>query len=80
MHSLSKDFRVTSIILTLSLLTACGGGGSSSSPVSPTSLADTAPTTTETVLVKRGPVSGFGSVFIKGERFETDAETEVSET
>ena len=77
MYSLSKDFRVTSIILTLSLLTACGGGGSSSSPVAPTSLADTAPTTTETVLVKRGPVSGFGSVFIKGERFETDSETEV---
>ncbi len=65
------DTRIRSLVLSISLpllLTACGGGDSSSAPVAgPASgSATTGPST-----VKVGPITGFGSVFVDGERFET---------
>ena len=74
MYSLSKYFQVTSIIFTLIFLRACGGGGGSSSPVAENPQAAAVTTSAESVLVKRGPAS---SVFVDGERFETDSEREI---
>jgi hypothetical protein len=48
-------------------LAACGGGGSSSSTPQPA--AQSAP------VVSSGAITGFGSVFVNGVRFETSSAT-----
>ena len=70
-------WRITSIFMLLISLAACGGGGGGgSTPVSST----TPPPVTQPepipVEVKLGTVTGFGSIFINGIRYETDDDTE----
>lgn len=57
-------------------LGACGGGSSSSSAPESQPLANTTPTPTAAVIVvKSGVISGFGSVYIDGQRYQTDSST-----
>jgi hypothetical protein len=53
------------------LLVACGGGGGSSSPTTASTTTTVSTTPDEPGVVKMGPITGFGSVFVDGERFET---------
>lgn len=53
------------------LLAACGGGGGGSSPAATNPSTGLAATPGTPATVKVGPVTGFGSVFVNGERFET---------
>lgn len=50
-------------------LTACGGGGSSESPAQPP--ASEAPVPATTVGVTEGAITGFGSVYVNGQRYQT---------
>lgn len=73
------DFlRLIAIYMTVSVLVACGGGGGGSSGAVAPVAAAPAPTPVSSVptIVRQGPITGFGSVFISGTRFETGAETE----
>jgi hypothetical protein len=54
-------------------ITACGGGGGSSQPVAAAPTVPVAAVSDEPVVVKVGPITGFGSVFVDGERFETSS-------
>ncbi len=49
-------------------LTACGGGDSASSTAPPTTIAPPAPVTT----IVSGPITGFGSVIVNGQRYGID--------
>ena len=53
-------------------LAACGGGGSST-PTASGPAVPIASTPDNTVVVRVGPITGFGSVFVDGERFETSS-------
>jgi hypothetical protein len=70
-------WRFTSILLLLLSLVACGGGGGGGgTPVSsttppPVSQPDPVPTE-----VKLGTITGFGSIFVNGIRYETDDDTD----
>jgi len=54
-------------------LSACGGGGSTSTP--PSAVGPTPPVATTTVTFVTGAISGFGSVIINGVRYESDSAT-----
>ena len=64
--------KITLAILSTQLLYACGGSGDTSSnitPIPPT----TAPTIpTVSTVIKTGVITGFGSVYVDGQRFITD--------
>lgn len=64
MH-LAKSLLAVCIVASL---TACGGGSSSESPAPTPSLA---PPPTPTVGVTEGVISGFGSVYVNGQRYQT---------
>ena len=51
-------------------LISCGGGGSSSDSTS--SVAVTPPTPVSSSGFVSGPIDGFGSIIVNGERYETD--------
>jgi hypothetical protein len=55
------------------VMAACGGGGGGSSTPAATAPPPVASTPDEPVIVKVGPITGFGSVFVDGERFETSS-------
>lgn len=62
------------LILVTALLVSCGGGGSSSTQVPPP--ADTTPPPSNGIDrggVTRGVITGFGSIFVNGIRFDTSA-------
>ena len=54
---------------TLVALSACGGGGGSSAPVSAASAADSGGVTKD---LAQGTITGFGSVYIRGQKYDTD--------
>jgi hypothetical protein len=54
-------------------MAACGGGGGSSTPTASSPTVPVASTPDNPVVVKVGPITGFGSVFVDGERFETSS-------
>lgn len=55
-------------------MAACGGGGGSDpAPVAATTTPPAATTPDDPTIVKVGPITGFGSVFVNGERFETSS-------
>jgi Domain of unknown function (DUF5666) len=64
---LIKRFSIVLASLALTALAACGGGGSAN--VTP------APAGTATQVVVSGAITGFGSVFVNGVRFETSRAT-----
>jgi len=69
-----------SILLTAILafaLSACGGGGGGNGggvPVAAAPPAAAPPAADPPVVVKIGPITGFGSVYVDGERFETSSD------
>jgi hypothetical protein len=63
---------VLAILLPFGLI-GCGGGGGSSSPTASAPPAPVAAAPDEPTIVKIGPITGFGSVFVDGERFETSS-------
>ena len=64
--------KITLAIISSQLLYACGGGGDTSSNITPIppSTAPTSPTVS--TVIKTGVVTGFGSVYVDGQRFTTD--------
>ncbi|MEZ5551988.1 MAG: DUF5666 domain-containing protein [Pseudomonadales bacterium] len=70
--------RLTAICLTLTVVTACGGGGGSgnSAPAPVAATPAPAPVSSVPTVVRQGPITGFGSVFISGTRFETNGNTD----
>lgn len=69
---------ILSAFFSLSVLTGCGGGGSSSNPAPASAAPGNAPATGSSapdVDIIRGAITGFGSVYIGGERFTTDDAT-----
>ncbi len=65
-------------ILTTNLLASCGGGGGSQvdqdSPISTTPDTSTG-TTPPAIIIKTGFITGFGSIYIDGQRYLTDTST-----
>lgn len=68
--------RLLFLVLAGMTLSACGGGGSSNTPAAQLTTPPAPVAATGPVIVKIGPITGFGSVFVDGERFDT-ADTEV---
>lgn len=64
--------KITLAVISSQLLFACGGGSSSTSPA-PVVPAPTSPETS--TVVKTGVITGFGSVYVDGQRFNTDNST-----
>lgn len=64
--------KITLAVISSQLLLACGGGSSSTSPA-PVVPAPTSPETS--TVVKTGVITGFGSVYVDGQRFNTDNST-----
>ena len=60
--------KITLAIISSQLLYACGGGGDTSSNITPIppSTAPTSPTVS--TVIKTGVVTGFGSVYVDGQR------------
>ncbi len=67
-----KKYGFLAVILPFAL-TACGGGGGSDSAPAATTPAPVATSPDDPAIVKVGPITGFGSVFVDGERFETSS-------
>jgi len=67
-----RFYKITLAIISSHLLYACGGGGDTSSNITPIppSTAPTSPTVS--TVIKTGVVTGFGSVYVDGQRFTTD--------
>jgi hypothetical protein len=67
-----RFYKITLAIISSQLLYACGGGGDTSSNITPIppSTAPTSPTVS--TVIKTGVVTGFGSVYVDGQRFTTD--------
>ena len=63
-----KTLKLTTILSLACAFTACGGGGSPSS-----SIAASAPTATASSIVTYGAITGFGSVFVNGTRFDVSS-------
>ena len=70
----SGDFSILAAALLLSTQVGCGGGGGSSSdsPATPTNPPTSSPSPSSSTQTVSGTITGFGSVFVNGRRYDTD--------
>lgn len=73
----SNIFSWPGVLVACVALAGCGGGGGGSSEPAATPATPTSPATTTSV-VSKGVITGFGSVYVNGERYELDDSTRVN--
>ncbi|MGA1372583.1 MAG: DUF5666 domain-containing protein, partial [Pseudomonadales bacterium] len=72
LHNAQRLFRPALLAAAIAGLSACGGGGGSSSPSAPPpSGGSTSPPVSSTPITTTGSVTGFGSVWVNGIRYDT---------